>query len=401
MTSALFTALPVTAGDAFLLQRAGQNILVDGGSSPSQLRRLLTAAGINRIDVAVATHADQDHAGGLAGIFGTEQWSIGELWIPAFWTWRMRDLIYGDANFLDELLRDVRRLSSKEEADHEARLSPEDREGRFNDFAWENRRQDEAPRGWQSAGRGWILSPSVDEALRARVLERAAGLEGWRSALWAHALETQVLIKDLLTLAMGARVPIVPLEPGETMSGRQYRQDSDWPLIPLNASPSSLRTQAISALRLLDLSRNNEYSLVFLAPETTESPAVLFCADSDFSWWPDPGRYGWQGASVPDAPEGDVIITAPHHGSAANPRPYSLVRHWLASTRRWPRNQRHRHWVRGTSRRVRLSGSPYLLLVDPDFRHCVRCTGREASAIRADANGDRWTVVSNGCACTG
>lgn len=186
------------------------------------------------------------------------------------------------------------------------------------------------------------------------------------------------------------------------MSWRHYRQDSGWPLVPLNASPSSLRTQTIGALRLLDLSRNNEYSLVFLAPATPESPTVLFSADSNFDWWPDRSRYGWPGDSVPDAPHGDVIITAPHHGSIANPRPYSLVRDWLASAATWPRDQRRRHWIRGTSRRIRLSGSPYLSLADPDSRHCVRCEGRQAaSQIRADAQGDRWTVVSNGCVCTG
>ena len=399
MDKAVFTALPVTAGDAFLLQREGMNVLVDGGSSPRELQAMLTAADITRIDVAVATHADRDHAGGLVGIFGSSKWSVGELWVPAFWTWRLGEVVYDDANFLDEVLRDIERLPSKEDADQAVELPREALEGRWSDPFAKVRRSDRDPQGWQATGRGWVLTPSVEEALRARVTERAAQLEGWREELWAQAVEAQRLIRDLLAHAIAARVPIVPLEPVEspTDHASSYR---GWPLIGLNSVPSRPRVVPVGALRLMELSRNNEYSLVFLAPESSASPAVLFCADSNFAWWPDPDSYRSYRSHIPDAPEGDLIATAPHHGSASNPRPYELIARWMGPTGTRYDAPRQRHWVRGTSRRVHLAGSAYLSLSPPDFRHCVRCLGsRRAAPVRGESAGAHWVLESSSCSC--
>lgn len=57
-------------GDALLVRDAGATMLVDTGPDPAALERCLDLAGIRRLDLAVITHWDADHAGGVAAIAG-------------------------------------------------------------------------------------------------------------------------------------------------------------------------------------------------------------------------------------------------------------------------------------------------------------------------------------------
>lgn len=59
----------VGQGDAVLIQSpAGQNVLYDGGDSPSKILARLAAVGVSRIDLVVASHNHADHIGGLADV---------------------------------------------------------------------------------------------------------------------------------------------------------------------------------------------------------------------------------------------------------------------------------------------------------------------------------------------
>ncbi|MGR0221628.1 ComEC/Rec2 family competence protein [Agromyces sp. ZXT2-6] len=60
----------VGQGDAVLVRDAGATLLVDAGPDPGALERCLDLAGIRRLDLAVITHWDADHAGGVAAIAG-------------------------------------------------------------------------------------------------------------------------------------------------------------------------------------------------------------------------------------------------------------------------------------------------------------------------------------------
>lgn len=60
----------VGQGDALLVRDAGATMLVDAGPDPAALERCLDLAGIPRLDLAVITHWDADHAGGVAAIAG-------------------------------------------------------------------------------------------------------------------------------------------------------------------------------------------------------------------------------------------------------------------------------------------------------------------------------------------
>ena len=64
--------LDVGQGDAILLQPAGAPaVLVDGGPPGDGLRRKLEDAGVDRLGVAVVTHDQSDHAGGIEELLGT------------------------------------------------------------------------------------------------------------------------------------------------------------------------------------------------------------------------------------------------------------------------------------------------------------------------------------------
>lgn len=101
--SSAFVALPVGQGDAFMLERDGKRILVDGGKSSTKLMGLLAAEAVEHIDIVVCTHNDQDHAEGLAGLLENDVFSIGEVWLPGRWSERIVDLFGPSKAFLDEL----------------------------------------------------------------------------------------------------------------------------------------------------------------------------------------------------------------------------------------------------------------------------------------------------------
>jgi competence protein ComEC len=84
------TVLDVGQGDALLLDLpGGGRWLVDGGGRPGGdgdvgrfvVLPALRRAGVERIEVMVATHGDADHVGGLLPVL--EQLPVGELWIPS------------------------------------------------------------------------------------------------------------------------------------------------------------------------------------------------------------------------------------------------------------------------------------------------------------------------------
>jgi competence protein ComEC len=66
---ATVTVLDVGQGDAILLQTPdGSTLLMDGGSDPRVLDRALRRHGVRSVDIAVVSHNDLDHAGGLVDV---------------------------------------------------------------------------------------------------------------------------------------------------------------------------------------------------------------------------------------------------------------------------------------------------------------------------------------------
>lgn len=77
------TFLDVGQGDAILLRSPeGPTALIDGGGDPEVLDEALDRAGVGDLDLLVVTHGDQDHAGGLSGIFASRR--VASVWYPDF-----------------------------------------------------------------------------------------------------------------------------------------------------------------------------------------------------------------------------------------------------------------------------------------------------------------------------
>jgi competence protein ComEC len=71
--------IDVGEGDSALLQdSAGCNILIDGGRPEygATVVAYLHAQGVSKLDAVIATHADSDHVGGLAGVIRTADISV-------------------------------------------------------------------------------------------------------------------------------------------------------------------------------------------------------------------------------------------------------------------------------------------------------------------------------------
>jgi competence protein ComEC len=97
-TTPTAVVLDIGQGDAILLQDpSGRAALIDGGRDPHGLDRALRRHGVEALALVVVTHADADHAGGLADIVDTLD--VGEVWMGAY---------AGGAPLLDEIEFDAK-----------------------------------------------------------------------------------------------------------------------------------------------------------------------------------------------------------------------------------------------------------------------------------------------------
>lgn len=69
-------ACDVGQGDALLIRDGGQVAMIDVGRRPDPAAACLARLGIDRVDLLVLTHYDQDHIGGLAGVAGRVRHAI-------------------------------------------------------------------------------------------------------------------------------------------------------------------------------------------------------------------------------------------------------------------------------------------------------------------------------------
>ena len=135
-------ALPIK-GKSFLLKRGSIHVLVDGGGSIRNVPKsgLALAQALNAefpslrfIDVVVCTHADGDHAAGLASLLDhwrvrgvnaeEEHGRVGQFWLPGRWADVLPELmreprvfVNGLIKELDEIVRDQPELAQSQNAD--------------------------------------------------------------------------------------------------------------------------------------------------------------------------------------------------------------------------------------------------------------------------------------------
>jgi competence protein ComEC len=78
------TLLPVGDGLAAVVAGPDSTLLVDGGRLRDEARSMLAAVGVRGLDAAIASHGDDDHIGGLAGVLTTTP--PGRLLLPSWLT---------------------------------------------------------------------------------------------------------------------------------------------------------------------------------------------------------------------------------------------------------------------------------------------------------------------------
>lgn len=88
--STRFSALEIGSGDAFLLEDSDNNwnCLFDAGGSKSKIVSLLKnkKRRIKKINLAICSHNDGDHANGFIGLLKEPDIDIDEIWLPYWWS---------------------------------------------------------------------------------------------------------------------------------------------------------------------------------------------------------------------------------------------------------------------------------------------------------------------------
>jgi len=362
LMAARFVALPVAQGDAFLFEREGRRVLVDGGKSSRIILNLLATEKVEHIDVLVCTHNDKDHAEGVAALLESDAVSVGEVWLPGRWSERLVDMCRSAPDFVHELDRSVANTKVTDLDDSISELEDQ-RPARPSSAPDPGNGGSDAI---DAASELLDAIDSLDEPNRP-FLEWAwwpggFGRERWK--LWVECLTAADRIRRIAKGARdgGARIRWFDYEE----FSRTGKPSGGIPnlLLPVNAveiTPRLAKTR-VTALDFLRLSVANRESLVFHAPAPQGGGDVLFSADSDLAF------------ALP--PMGVAIVTSPHHGSDANSSAYVAVKRLGAKVT----------WVRSDGRFQKRPGQSYLQ--QKGAAYCTRCRGSTSpgQAVRFEEN---------------
>ena len=358
----LFTALPVGKGDSFLWRPDdATSVLVDGGQRRQQALCELRSRGVAKLDVMICTHGDSDHAKGLIAILKAPDISVEEVWVPARWGDGLGQLATDPHKVLFQLAREC-------EASGLGRLE-----------------SDLAPDGdGDGDGDGDELDLKDVEVQVSdgpdleNVLAWHAGIFPWflvggpipSGTLWLEALEVAGHIWNVVREALHSGATLRWFKYGDPPSGGHQ-----W-LYPVNAAQTVRARRAENFLRWLRLSLKNEEALVFVG-ESDDSPPLLFSSDSDFQF------------GLGKIPQQHMLVTAPHHGSAANGPVYGLLAKHAGANHLWVRSD--------TPSKARPCGE-YIKIAAAE-RACTACRrcSRVLGPVDAQVQKGLWVLSSAAC----
>ena len=311
-----FTALPVGRGDAFFYQKDNLRILVDGGANKEALPRLVNKHlnNIKEFDIVICTHNDADHAYGLIGLLREKKIKIGEVWLPGSWSYKLKELIKNPNSFFIELADDISIIPDQELSTLESLTIFTE-----NSFQEVDRYEEiDNELLLNLCNQNTTLAYNLYSDLL-RILEPSSWLsQPKRRILWLSAISAANNIREIAYLAYQRQIRIRWFDFDEFKRRGQPSGGKKDVLEPVNARETRPRTVRISSLKYLYLTEYNEKSLVFLAPEDSNRPGVLFTADSDFK------LFDIQHPS----PTLSMIVTTPHHGSEENENAYKKINGW-------------------------------------------------------------------------
>ena len=273
-----FTAIPVGSGDSFLLEKYGKKIVVDGGRNKKYLRNYLKCtANIDNIDVVVCTHNDIDHSRGILGLLDTScRIGIGEVWLPASWSYQLPSLLRCPYKFASAAFREYCENPNNYDWEMQdfASSTPE-----YGNFVHEN-----CPKGENFNLKELIVQNkdlcSCDFSLK--ICKKS--FAGCCHPTFIKLLNLAENIRKITTDAVKKGCKIRFFEYLALGHHPQPCGGEAW-LCPVNSVELSCPvTKHISPLQYLYLSESNRQSLVFYSPETKDDPGVFFSADSDLGF---------------------------------------------------------------------------------------------------------------------
>lgn len=439
-------ALPIK-GESFLLRRGPYSVLVDGGWDGHVLADAIADYDpqLRKIDIVVCTHADRDHAGGLATFL--DHWrapglgerrlsgKIGQLWLPGSWADVLPDLMrdpnafgHGLIAALDEFANGHSDLAARDgDADDIAEeLDELVRAERQGDEHREPDREDVRPEKVDE------FDPFLDDEdidlgatepldepqwfgdLRRSVADlvqtRSAALKAFQSCrrriryrrsrgrigtalaeFWLELINTASNIRAIAEQAIIHGVRVRWFDFDEFAETRLPRGGVPNFLVPLNAVEQA-PSPRIGLSYLARLSPINEACLAFFAPPTITRLGVVFCGDSLLGDGPGYRTSFLAGRPRPLFP---VVATAPHHGSESNSVAYGHLSSW----------SHVQVWLR-TGGSKRQPGQTFKAFLFPR-RICTHCPQSGLGLERAGVGGTgRWPlheplwIMGHHCACT-
>ncbi len=313
-----FTALNVN-GDSFLLESSQHKILVDGGQGKKVLE-ILTAKGVDKLDLLVCTHYDSDHLGGVKAILQTKDIKVDEIWLP-----EIIGLV--SKNIVDNIHTSLKEKTFPLESTHNLL-------GTLHKMDFDNLEED-------------LLSTNTAKENKFREQENIIEIEEMGDfkttpyEVWAEYLEdnlyhyyryglhrtffeedVQAHLKFSLLLQSKSYTELLYLLKTKGCNvlwykyGETRKLTPKYGIIPINSAPVKITKLSFDKMfKLMYLSKINRESLVFKFSEEN-SPDVLFTADSDLKFVSSNNSISLRSNS---------IVTAPHHGSKNNDDAYSVI----------------------------------------------------------------------------
>lgn len=355
-------ALPV-AGDAFLLRREHQNILVDGGHGSRALIAALSGpkVGESHLHIVVCTHADKDHAGGLTDLLDRSI-TVDEFWLPGAWSDSLPELLQSPLRVMDALLAELENFVPEEGRDFaqdddtfesrvHARIAEERRV--FSLERWGGIRpsreleSDKSGLSWLKEQAEGLELDSSNDAASAKAFARGRRMVKYRAskkqldrrwaAFWAGLIDTAERIRKIAVQAVRHNVKVRWFDFGEFAKTRQAFGGIAGLLVPLNAVELVVPPPPIIGMNYLSrLTPVNEECLVFLSPSCgwTDALGVVFTGGSPLGCGP---SYRQPLLDWPPKPRQWIVATAPHHGSESNAAAYTHLQN-LADVVLWLRS---------------------------------------------------------------
>lgn len=335
--SLTFTALPVLEGDAFLLQVGDWNCLFDSGVDEKVKDILSNTYNITRIDLAICSHNDKDHAEGFKELLQSKI-KINEIWLPSFWASILK-FVTDKRNFRGGCFDIDRCLNSIDPKKIKYVNNDSDLDSLFD-----------------------------DETVNELDLDRQLS-EFFRDYEYNYRSKTKIKnpLYHIIENAYGRLINIVNeaykngckirwfQSTGNNYTKNQIIDSNICNNLLYNTSFIALNSLPICNIKLIKtigkviqallLTTVNRYSLVFEFCYN-DIHVVRFSADSDLYC-----------QSIDPYPN-EIIITAPHHGSDKNANVYKNIK------------GNDIHWVRTYHKKVQVGCAEFL---NQNNRYCVKC----------------------------